>query len=215
MNGEPTPQTKRPEFLIEIYKQMMNDINRHILVVWQSIGVVIGSFAILGLVEKKVLSLDLAASLGVLICSWGLGLVIDSSYWYNRNLCIIANIERLFLKQDDLRNVHYYFAKHRPKNRMTTTLKIQFWLSTAIALLMLLYHLATQVLPGLGLPLSSFDPPRALPYVIAVATTILLSMLRKRRDADYQEFLRNSPGIEVPTEGILYGGGHGFKKESD
>jgi hypothetical protein len=37
------PHQKRPEFLIEMYKQMLNDINTHILVVWQSVGVLVGS----------------------------------------------------------------------------------------------------------------------------------------------------------------------------
>ena len=116
MTPEPDPRIKRPEFLIEIYKQIMADINRHIVVVWQSIGVLLGSFAIMGLAEKKVLSLDFAAGLFIAICAWSLALLIDSSYWYNRNLCIIANIERLFLRSEDLQQVHYYFGAHRPNN---------------------------------------------------------------------------------------------------
>jgi hypothetical protein len=35
------------------------------------------------------------------------------SYWYNRNLVIIANIERQFLGRKE---IHYYFGKHRKKS---------------------------------------------------------------------------------------------------
>ena len=51
--------------------------------------------------------------------------LIDSSYWYNRNLVIIANIERQFLELKDLKEIHYYFGAHRPKNKMITHLKVQ------------------------------------------------------------------------------------------
>ena len=207
----PDPRSKRPEFLLEIYKQMMAEINRHILVVWQSIGLVIGSFAVLGLVEKKVLSLDFAASLFVLIAAWSLALLIDSSYWYNRNLCIIANIERLFLLQSDLKHVHYYFGAHRPKNGMITTLKAQVYLSAGLLLLVLAYHSMVQVLPGLNAPLTNFDAPRILPYVASIVSGVLVWRLRARRRRDYEEFLANSPGVSVDSPGIVYGGGHGFE----
>ncbi len=67
-NGTET-KSLRPQFLIEIYKEMMADINRHIMVVWQSVGVVLGSFAIMGLVEKRVVSLDYASSLLLIVCT--------------------------------------------------------------------------------------------------------------------------------------------------
>jgi hypothetical protein len=203
----------RPQFLLEVYKQMMADINRHIMVVWQSIGVVIGSFAVMGLVEKKVISLDYASSLLLLVCSWSLGLLIDASYWYNRNLCIVANIERLFLEEKDLQNVHYYFGKHRPNNRMITTMKIQVTLSLSIGIVVICYHFYERVVPGIGLSFSSFDVARSYPYIIAVLSSWLLFRLKARRSRNYAEFLKNSPGVHVNTENILYGEGHGFRKE--
>jgi hypothetical protein len=212
MNTTNDPRSKRMDFLIEVYKQMMADINRHIVVVWQSIGVVIGSFTIMGLVDKQVLSIDIAASLIIIICSWALALLLDSSYWYNRNLGIIANIEKIFLDPSDLKNVHYYFGKHRPKNRMITTLRVQVALSLGIGLLVLIYHFLVQVLPGFKLSISRFDPRRALPYVVALIAGVLIIKLKKKRIIDYDEFLKNSPGLQILTEGIEYGGGHGFKK---
>ena len=94
----------REEFLVEMYKQMFNDINRHIMVVWQSVGVLISAFAIFALVEKNVISSDIATSIIILLCAWLYAHLVDSGYWYNRNLAIIANIERQFLKKEDLRD---------------------------------------------------------------------------------------------------------------
>ena len=45
----------RKEFLLKMYDQMFNDINTHILVVWQSVGVVVGAFAVFALVEKNII----------------------------------------------------------------------------------------------------------------------------------------------------------------
>lgn len=42
----------REDLLLKMYDQMFNDINRHIMVVWQSVGVLVGAFAVFALVEK-------------------------------------------------------------------------------------------------------------------------------------------------------------------
>jgi|SRR3954467_6991923 len=118
-------ETPRQKFLLHMYDQMFNDINRHIIVVWQSVGVLIGAFAILALIEKHIITLDLGAGILVIICCWLLANLLDSSYWYNRNLAIIGNIEREFLSETDLRDIVYYFGAHRPTNKMITHLRIQ------------------------------------------------------------------------------------------
>jgi hypothetical protein len=61
----------------------------------------------------------------------------------------------------------------------------------------------------------SFDPVRTIPYLIAIAAFFYGRYVMKARDSDYQEFITNSPGIEVSTKGITYGPGHGFKKKAD
>jgi hypothetical protein len=50
--------------------------------------------------------------------------VYDASYWYDRNLGIIANIERQFLTKNNLNDIQYYFAEHRPTSKMLTHLRI-------------------------------------------------------------------------------------------
>ena len=201
----------RDELLLKMYDQLFNDINRHITVIWHSISVVIGAFAVFALVEKKVVSLDLASSIIILLVSWLIAHLYDAAYWYNRNLTMIANIERQFLKASDLKDIHYYFGKHRPVNAMLTHMKIQRALGFGLASLVLLYHFINRVLPCLNAPIKNFDPARTLPYALVIASIIYLVFLRRNRSASYREFLENSPGIDVDTKGIKYGVGHGYK----
>lgn len=201
---------RRNDFLIEMYNQMYNDIDRHILVVWQSIGVLVSAFAIFALVEKEIISIDLASAIIALLCAWLFAHLMDASYWYNRNLVIIANIERQFLEVSDLKKIHYYFGVHRPSNRMITHLKIQMALGIGLGALVLLFHFSTRVFPGFVEPWSTFDPARTLPYLVSVGAFTYCSWLSRDRDSAYAEFLKNSPGEPVDTTGISYGSGHGF-----
>jgi len=205
----------RKEFLLKMYDQMFNDIDTHILVVWQSVGVVVGAFAVFALVEKNIIPIDFACSLMIMLSAWLIAHLYDASYWYNRNLVIIANIERQFLGVADLKDIHYYFGKHRAKSAMLTHLKIQYWLGIGIALLFAFYHFATRVLPGIHQPVRNFEFPRSLPYLFILLSFVLLWLLRNNRIESYEEFLRNSPGITVKTTGITYGVGHPAEPSED
>lgn len=199
----------RKTFLMEMYRQMFADINRQMTVVWQAVSVVVGAFALLALVEKDIIPLDVAISLIIILSSWMYAHMLDGGYWYNRNLVIIANIERQFLIQSDLRDVQFYFGKHRSdKNKMISYFRIQAGLAFAIATLVLVFHFAKRVLPGFGLPFDAFDPSRMLPYVAAVGSVIICSMLAHDRRRAYENFRRNSPGIDVDTKSVDFGPGH-------
>src|SRR5436190_7893343 len=67
-SGTDSRMDDRREFLLEMYRQMFADINRHMTVVWQAVSVVVGAFAILALVEKNIIPIDLAVSLIVILC---------------------------------------------------------------------------------------------------------------------------------------------------
>jgi hypothetical protein len=205
----------RKEFLSKMYDQMFNDIDTHILVVWQSVGLVIGAFAVFALVEKNIIPIDFACSLMILLCAWLIAHLYDASYWYNRNLAIIANIERQFLKHSDLKEIHYYFGEHRDKSKMITHLKIQYALGLGIAGLFIVYHFVLRVLPGIHQPIQNFEVTRGLPYLMCLATAAFLVYLRRNRIASYREFLKNSPGITVDTKGIQYGVGHPVEKTAE
>jgi hypothetical protein len=205
---------RRGDLLLKMYDQMFNDINRHILTVWQTIGTLAGAVALLGLVEKRVVSIDMAVALLVVVSGWSISHAYDSAYWYNRNLIIIANIERQFLKSSDLRDIHYYFGAHRETNKMLTHLRIQYVFAVAVAGIGVLYHFLTQVVPGFDLPFSQLQPERALPYVAATAAVVCLRWLREKRTNSYNEMLENSPGIRIENSGITYGTGHPAARNS-
>lgn len=200
---------ERQEFLLEMYRQMFADINRHMTVVWQAVSVVVGAFAILALVEKNIVPVDIAVSLIVVLCTWMYAHMLDGGYWYNRNLAIISNIERQFLVPADLKNIQYYFGRHRSrKNRMISYFRVQAGLATAIATLVLLFHFVTRVLPGRGSPWSDFDASRALPYVSALGAVIVCYVFAKDRQKSYENFIDNSPGLTIDTSSVAYGAGH-------
>ena len=77
---------RRDDFLIEMYKQMFMNINRHITIIWQSVSVLVGAFALFSLVGNQVISLDLAASIMVLLAGWLGAHMFDANCWFNRNM---------------------------------------------------------------------------------------------------------------------------------
>jgi hypothetical protein len=211
MNGRSTGDDDgRRELLLHMYDQLFNDINRHILVVWQSVATLLGSVALFALVEKGYLTQEVAVLLVLAACGWLLANVIDSGYWYNRNLAIIANIERQFLVQDDLRNIHYYFGRHRPNSLIT-----HLWIQGALGVFLGLGVICVQFWSRMRQTFSdSLDVrlPRALPIVAAAAVAAALYLLAVSRRRAYETFLELSPGIDVDDSSIEYGPGHPVKK---
>lgn len=201
----------RSDFLISMYEQMFRDIAQQYTVVWQSAATVFASFAIVAFVEKGLVPIDLAVAIIVLVLTWFLLNVIECSYWYNRNLCIIANIERQFLLKGDLHDIQYYFGAHRPMNKMTSHLQNQAFLGFGLSILMLLYHFFTRVAPGFSLPIDDFNVVLGLPYVAAGVCAYYLNRRSGLRRTAYEEFVSNSPGIAIDASSVTYGVGHGHK----
>lgn len=199
----------RSDFLLRMYEQMFKDIAQAYTVVWQSAATVFASFAAIALAEKGVVPIDIAVSVVLLVLAWFRLNVIECAYWYNRNLCIIANIEKQFLLVSDLKDIQYYFGSHRPDNKTISHLRNQDFLAYGLGLLIIGYHLFVQVLPGAISTASVFDPIRILPYVVAVICVMYLRVRQAKRDKAYEEFVTNSPGVSVDTTGVSYGVGHG------
>jgi len=198
----------RKDLLLEMYRQMFNDINRHIVVIWQSVGVLLGAFTLFALVQKQIIPVDIASALLVLIAAWLIAHIYDASYWYNRNLVIIANVERQFLRPEDLREIHYYFGGHRKTSAMLTHLKIQWYFGIGIAALVLAYHFATRVLPLWSWEVWTIGLQRLLPYLVLLASIVFLGLLRGSRIKSYENFIENSPGRDINAQGVRYGSGH-------
>jgi len=107
------PDSRRDAFLLAMYREVWNNINRHMTVVWQSAGVLAGAFALFALVDKGAFNVDVASALLVLIASWLVAHTYDANGWFSRNLVIVANIERQFLRSSDDREIHFFFKRHR------------------------------------------------------------------------------------------------------
>ena len=207
--------TPREQLLLRMYDQMFNDINRHITVVWQSITVLVGSPVLLAVAMQGFLPIDVAEALIILLVGWFIATLYDSAYWYNRNLVIIANIERQFLRKGDLRLIHYYFGIHRAKYSMLTHLRIQWRLGLFIGSGALLHHFLTQALPMcsyVSTPVTPFRMTVILPYLAVILAVVWCRKVRKQRIESYNEFIKNSPGKRVDTTGIEYGVGHPTEK---
>jgi hypothetical protein len=208
---------QRSDFLMHMYDQMFNDINTHILVVWQSVGVLIGAFAIFALVEKKIITFDLSSALIVMLGAWLVAHLYDASYWYNRNLVIIANIERQFLVNADLNDIHYYFGKHRKTSSMITHLRIQYLLAVGIVSLVLYYHFTKYFWPVrehiVTWHVHSARLTVLLPYAVLIIAIVLLWYFRTLQADKYRKFVANSPGRALDTQGVKYGRGHPVDSE--
>ncbi len=184
----------REDFLIAQYNQLMGSINRHLTVIWQSLTALIGSFTIHTLVEKNVISMDIAVSLGVLVAIWSVCHIIDAGYWYNHNLVIIANIERQFMTASDAREIHYYFTGYRQSNEMIVHLKIQMGLAISILAAVIVFHFMDRVFPGFSAPISNFDLKRSFPYMCLGSGFLIVWLLYSKRSKDYNELIERSPG---------------------
>ena len=188
--------SRRDAFLLAMYGEMWGNINRHILVIWQSVAALIGAFAVLASIEKRVLSVDLACALLVLICAWVGAHVIDANYWFARNLVIITNIERQFLSADDGKLIHPYFLTPREPS-VLDHLAVQAWLAVGVFVLFIGWHFCTRVAPGLCAPWRNFEGARSLPYIISAVAALLLVRFRKKQKTSYRKLLRESPGAPV------------------
>lgn len=193
-----TDRARRDDFLIEMYEAMWDNINRHIGVIWQSMTVLLGAGAVFSLVERDIVPVDFAITLIVIIAAWQVAHVYDASYWVNRNLAIIRNLERQFLSSDDLRGIHYYFGRTR-KNTMIEHFKIQFGLGVVVGLLALLYHGINQ---GKPMDCSLSELIKGLPYLTAILGGLLVILLRRRYNTAYSKLLEESPGAAIAGPSI-------------
>jgi hypothetical protein len=186
--------SRRDDFLLAMYNQMWGNINRHILVIWQSVAALLGAFAVLSLTANHVLPVDLACSLIVVLCAWVGAHVIDANFWFARNIHIIANIERQFLWSTDLQNIHPYFRDLR-KPTMLDHLTVQGYLALSVFVLITAWHFVTRVMPGLKLPLCDFSFAIALPYIVMLVSASLLLAFAKKQIKSNEDLLQKSPGL--------------------
>lgn len=184
----------RQEFLISMYNQTWNNINRHINVIWQPIGVLIAALGLLSFGEKNIINFDVATALIILFCGWFIAHVYDSSHWFNRNLIIITNIEKQFLNDRDEKEIHYFFKKPFPeKEMMITHFRLQRMLGQGIIIVVLFYHFITRF-DNVNTPLTLGSLLIFLPYLTLIGVLNYLKTHIDSINSKYQELIKKSPG---------------------
>lgn len=194
----------RATLLLAMYKATWDNINRHILVVWQSIAAVFAALGASLLSGRDLIAPDLAAVFVVLVTGWSLAHSIDAKAWYNRNLLIIANIERQFLLPSDAQRIHPFFGGEPRRSKMIEHLFIQSVLACAIGALVLLGHFLDRVAPGLDFA-RPIDLLRCLPYITAVGVIGFVVRLNRHVNANYRKLtshslVRRARGQAAPAE---------------
>jgi len=177
-----------------MYNQMWSNINRHILIVWQSLGTLTGAIIILVSVKKEYIPIDYSVTIIICISTFAIVHVYDASVWYFRNLVIITNIERIFLGKEDLCGVCFLFGERRDPSKMLHYLKLQIRFCYLIAFVSVCWHFYVRIysiiLNNAVYPCSSL-----LPYICILASLIMCyrskeRMLRKNKKID-----EKSPGV--------------------
>jgi hypothetical protein len=185
----------RQEFLLHMYDQLWNNINRHIVASWQSVAAVIASLALLALFAKGTVSMDIAASIIAIAGFWLIANSLDSLEWFNRNQLIICNIEREFLTSEDTKNIHYYFKAHREPGQMLPHFLIQILLGSGIIIVALVFHIESRLKVWIHHPAGGWTGVLAwLPVAISVIALALVLLQRRHEVKSEQKLNESSPG---------------------
>lgn len=206
---------RRDDFLIAMYNQLWGNINRHINLVWQPVSLLITTFGLLFLGEKGLIDFNVSVSLVILFSGWFIAHVYDTSHWYNRNLKIISNIERQFLRDNDEKEIHYFFKKDFDEERMITHLRLQLFLGIGILITIVLFYIIRTIelinselllinvwkeeficMRGLFGNIQSFIEIGTVWLPIASLTGVIIGLHRFRQEKlkNYKDLIRESPG---------------------
>jgi len=203
---------ERKEFLLHLFDKVWDDIGSTIKVIWQSIVILLGVIATIIFTKANIVPITTTYTIAMIAIAWILAHVENAAYWFNRNLVIIANIERQFLNEDDSEQIHFYFTAHRPA-KMVPHFQLQYWFLIMMALCLLLYYSTAKLLPFF----KKFPNPSIshyifssvyFPYITAMIGILFICYFRNKNIEKYNEFKKLSPGKPF-TKKIAYVHGHG------
>lgn len=194
---------RRYNFLIAMYNQLWGNINRHINLIWQPIALLITIFGLLFLSKDGTIDFNLSVSLIIIFVGWFIAHVYDSSHWYNRNLIIISNIEKQFLRKSDVEYIHPYFIDDSDKKsdfdekRMITHFKLQLYLGIIMLIIIILFYIINTI-EQLNSELKFIlNLEVCLPIVLLILVTIWLQNFKKKIFKKYKFLKEKSPGKEI------------------
>ena len=178
-NEVPSEEDSRGKFLLAMYSQLWNNINRHVLLVWQPVATLGATLGLLSLVDKGVFNLDWATALAITVATWLIAHTMDASTWFDRNQRMIANIERQFLTEEDAKKISPVVGVPRTSTKPILHFRIQSALGYAVIIIMLGHHLVVRVLPTwhwFGQP----DWARWLPYCVTALCSAGLILIKRK-----------------------------------
>lgn len=161
----------KEQFYLSRYNQLWNNINRHILTVWQSIAALAASLSLLVFAIKGQINHDIAVTIILIVGGWFLALVYDAQAWFDRNMALIEDTEIFF--ESNPGELHKFSRKNGYK--LIRHLKIQRDLAVIIIIGVICYHLAHFHWNGII---------SLLPYAALIAVFIYILIQRKRWHID-------------------------------
>lgn len=203
MKSDDSAREQRVSFLLEMYKQCSSHLNRHVSAMWQCVAVIAASAAALR-VEQTSPMFDLGVCVAITLCAWLIASTFDACNWFNRNIAIISNIEKIFLDYEDLRKVHPYFHRGIVPGKIIGHFKVQLYLAYSVGAILLGGHFALRLAPGLFYEHYLIEPLRGAPYVVAVGAAIFIMKLRFKHVEHEKEFVQNSPGVEIKQHNKIF-----------
>jgi len=188
------PEDARQQFLLSMYDQMWNNMNRHINLIWQPITVIFTVIASIFVAESQNLNMSIIFVIiffGFLVIGWFLAHVYDSSHWYNRNLVIATNIEKQFLRDSDTKEILYFFKDpHIKSDSIITHFKIQLNLGIGLGIVLAIYYLVKIFQNNLGF----CNFLIYLPLIGLIISGIYVYQLRQNRINALADLISKSPG---------------------
>jgi len=188
-------EKERKEFLLSMYNQMWININRHILITWQPIALIITVIGLFALARNGIIEYSIIISIIMLICGWYIAHILDSSLWYNRNIVIISNIERQFLIDSDVKEIHCYFKKPHKDRKMINHFIIQAMLGIGIIGISFILYISELINNIQMVTKNSFNSfVNVLPFIVLIILAIILGWFYLNTNKKYIEFIKRSPG---------------------
>lgn len=188
-------EAKRADFLIKMYETYNAEIARHFGLAWQAVSVFLASIVAVVAAINKIAGIPayVVICLYLFLVTWAVEVVIDAAFWYNRNLVVVANIERQFMKPSDAKDIHWYFLKHRPFNKPITFMRSLLLFLVSIALAVLIFYFA---LPEInGQKDFFFNVSSYIPLLVALGLGLVIRNFAIDKNKEYLTFLANAPGI--------------------
>lgn len=159
-------EDRRDQFLLHLYDNLWDSIDRSESGVWQFVGLNAALFAVIALMWTEQLPKDVAGFIGLVIVFWGINIVLNAGWWFNHNLNFVRNIELHFLTKQDYGRI-WPIAYRTTRARTINTLN--------------LVHLVAFIGLGIGLLFLTGLSSRIIAFTVVGIAITTFHYLRSRQ----------------------------------